>query len=185
MSTDPGHTLLRLARAAIAETLGDVPAARNEAAWLDEPGATFVTLTQHGQLRGCIGSLVAERPLHEDVAGNARAAAFRDPRFTPVTRRELTEIAVEVSLLSPLEPVIFETESQLLESLRPGVDGLVLEYRRQRGTFLPQVWDQLPEPNAFLDHLKRKAGLSAEFWAPDIRVSRYTVSKWRESERVK
>jgi hypothetical protein len=182
MPTEPGTTLLRLARGAIAETLGEPAAPHATADWLDAPGATFVTLTHQGELRGCIGTLIAERPLHEDVTSNARAAAFRDPRFAPVTRREFTGLSVEVSLLSPLEPVAFENESQLLALLRPGIDGVLLEHGWQRGTFLPQVWEQLPEPKAFLAHLKRKAGLPADFWAHDIKVSRYSVSKWCETE---
>jgi AmmeMemoRadiSam system protein A len=183
MSTERGPTLLALARRAIAEALGEpAPAFDDAAAWLDEPGATFVTLMQRGELRGCIGSLAAERPLREDLASNARAAAFRDPRFAPLTRRDYPDVAVEVSLLSPLQPVEFENEAQLLALLRPGIDGVVIEHRWQRGTFLPQVWEQLPEPKSFLEHLKRKAGLPADFWARDIRISRYTVSKWREIE---
>lgn len=180
MNADRGATLLALARGAIAEALGDTPAAVGTGAWLGEPGATFVTLTRRGALRGCIGTLIAERPLREDVTGNARAAAFRDPRFAPVTREEMADLGVEVSLLSPIEPVEYESETGLLALLRPGVDGVLLEYGQQRGTFLPQVWEQLPEPKAFLAHLKRKAGLPADFWAHDIKVSRYTVSKWRE-----
>lgn len=182
MDPDRGATLLALARGAIAEALGDGPAVTGSGTWLGEPGATFVTLTRGGELRGCIGTLIAERPLREDVTGNARAAAFRDPRFAPVTHEEMTELNVEVSLLSPIEPVDNESESGLLALLRPGVDGVLLEYGRQRGTFLPQVWEQLPEPKTFLAHLKRKAGLPADFWAREIKVSRYTVTKWRESE---
>ena len=174
--------MLRLARGAIAESLGETAITRDPTAWLNEPGATFVTLTQQGELRGCIGTLIAERPLHEDVTNNARAAAFRDPRFAPVTRREFGEIAVEVSLLSPLEPLVCESESQLLTLLRPGVDGVLLEFGWQRGTFLPQVWEHLPEPKTFLTHLKRKAGLPADFWARDIKIARYIVTKWRETE---
>lgn len=182
MDADRGATLLALARGAIAATLGDAPAATGTGDWLGEPGATFVTLTRGGELRGCIGTLIAERPLREDVTGNAQAAAFRDPRFVPVTRAEMIELNVEVSLLSPIEPIEYESETRLLALLRPGVDGVLLEYGRQRGTFLPQVWEQLPEPKAFLSQLKRKAGLPADFWAREIRVSRYTVTKWRESE---
>jgi hypothetical protein len=182
MDAERGATLLALARGAIAEALGDTPTAAGSGVWLGEPGATFVTLTRHGELRGCIGTLIAERPLREDVTSNARAAAFRDPRFAPVTREEMTELGVEVSLLSSIEPIESENESGLLALLRPGVDGVLLEYGRQRGTFLPQVWEQLPEPKAFLSHLKRKAGLPADFWTHDIKVSRYTVSKWREGK---
>jgi len=181
MTADPGPLLLRLARSAIAGSLGVSQEDCEPADWLNQPGATFVTLTHEGKLRGCIGTLVAERPLHEDVAQNARAAAFRDPRFPPVTLQEFTRLGIEVSLLSPLEPVVFSSEMHLLSLLRPGVDGLLIEHGRLRGTFLPQVWEQLPEPHSFLEQLKRKAGLPAGFWAPEIRVSRYTVSKWRES----
>jgi len=182
MSTDRGSTLLALARSAIGESFGAPGIAGVPATWLEEPGATFVTLTHRGELRGCIGSLIAERPLRQDVADNARAAAFRDPRFPPVTRSEFSSITVEVSLLSAMEPVEFESETHLLSLLRPGIDGLVLEHGWRRGTFLPQVWEQLPEPKAFLGHLKKKAGLPADFWARDIRVSRYTVSKWCETD---
>jgi len=182
MDTDRGSTLLTLARGAIAEALGAAPAAIGPGGWLAVPGATFVTLTRGGELRGCIGTLIAERPLHEDVTHNARAAAFHDPRFLPVTRRELADIAVEISLLSALESLSFESESHLLAQLRPGTDGLLLEHGRRRGTFLPQVWEQLPEPKSFLKHLKHKAGLPTDFWVRDLKVSRYTVTKWRETD---
>lgn len=181
MDTKHGQTLLRLARSTIAEALGETAITSASAAWLDDPGASFVTLTHRGELRGCIGTLIAERPLREDDTANARAAAFHDPRFAPVTIREFGDVAIEVSLLSPLEPVFFESEKHLLALLRPGVDGVLLEHGWQRGTFLPQVWEQLPEPKAFLAHLKQKAGMPADFWAANIRVSRYTVTKWRES----
>ena len=183
MHIDQGQTLLALARAAIAEKLGVPTPFFDEAQWLDEPGATFVTLTCAGALRGCIGSLVAERPLRTDVASNARAAAFSDPRFAPLSAREYREIEVEVSLLSPMQPVTVESETQALTLLRPGIDGVLLEYGRRRGTFLPQVWEQLPEPRAFLAQLKQKAGLPADFWSEEIRLSRYTVTKWREIEQ--
>mgnify|MGYP001581572792 CR=1 FL=1 len=184
MRIDEGQTLLAIARGAIAEQLG-VPAPSFDAAqWLDEPGATFVTLTCAGALRGCIGSLVAERPLRADVENNALAAAFSDPRFPPLSAREYRDIEVEVSLLSAMQPVAVESESHALTLLRPGIDGMLLEYGGRRGTFLPQVWEQLPEPRAFLAHLKQKAGLPADFWAEEIRLSRYTITKWRESEFV-
>jgi AmmeMemoRadiSam system protein A len=183
MRTDRGQTLLAIARGAIADQLGAPSPAFEATEWLNEPGATFVTLTCAGALRGCIGSLVAERPLRTDVQSNALAAAFSDPRFAPLSAREYRELEVEVSLLSPMQPVTVESETQALTLLRPGVDGVLLEYGRRRGTFLPQVWEQLPEPRAFLAHLKQKAGLPADFWAEEIRLSRYTVTKWRESER--
>lgn len=181
MTTDRGTILLAIARGAIARSLGQPAPAFDADAWLMEPGASFVTLTRRGELRGCIGSLLAERPLREDIESNALAAAFRDPRFPPVATHEYADIEVEVSVLSALEPIVFESETELLSALRPGEDGVLLEYRARRGTFLPQVWEQLPEPRAFLRHLKQKAGLHADFWADDMRLSRYAVTKWRET----
>jgi AmmeMemoRadiSam system protein A len=182
MSSDRGTTLLAIARGAIATSLDRPAPSFENAAWLTEPGASFVTLTWRGELRGCIGSLMAERPLRQDVESNARAAAFRDPRFAPLSTGEYADVGIEVSELSALEPIAFESEAQLLTLLRPGMDGIVLEYGSRRGTFLPQVWEQLPEPHAFLAHLKQKAGLRADFWADGIRLSRYTVTKWREMD---
>jgi len=176
-----GRALVRLARAAIARQLGRDDRVSADAPWLREPGAVFVTLHRQGALRGCIGSLEARRPLREDVEKNARSAAFLDPRFTPLSLRELDDVEVEVSLLSPPEPIRFTDEADLLRQLRPGVDGLILEQGPHRGTFLPQVWEQLPDPAEFLAHLKRKAGLPADFPTADLRVSRYTVRKWSEA----
>jgi len=177
---DKGSTLLKLARSEIGSKLGHSIPPPAHAGWLDEPGASFVTLTRQGELRGCIGTLEAHRPLGEDVRENAVAAAFRDPRFMPLSRDEFEDIRVEVSLLSPSEPLLVKNEEEALARLRPNVDGVVLEYGRYRSTFLPQVWEQLPNPAEFLAHLKRKAGLSMDFWADQVRLSRYTVSKWKE-----
>ena len=177
-----GRVLLPIARAAISTALDRPFAAEENAAWLREDGACFVTLTQRGELRGCIGSLQAHRPLLEDVKANALAAAFRDPRFAPLAAAELDYTEVEISLLSPLQPLAFFDEQDALAQLRPLVDGIVFEYGHYRSTFLPQVWEQLPEPREFMAHLKYKAGLSPQFWAEEVRLSRYTVSKWRESE---
>lgn len=176
-----GETLIRIARASISGRFGLHYAVDADDRSLDLPAATFVTLHKDGRLRGCIGSLQAHRSLREDVHANAQAAAFRDPRFDPLKFEELMAIDIEVSLLSPLEPLQFESEPDLLAMLRPGRDGLVLEYGAHRGTFLPQVWETLPAPAQFLRELKRKAGLPPEFWAPDMRVSRYRVDKWSES----
>ena len=176
-----GSTLLKLARSEIGSKLGHELSLLAQADWLNEPGACFVTLTRQGELRGCIGTLEAHRPLGVDVRENAVAAAFRDPRFTPLTLVEFDDIRVEVSLLSPTEVLVVASEEHALASLRPGVDGVVFEYRHYRSTFLPQVWEQLPEPAEFMAYLKRKAGLSTDFWAEDVRLSRYTVSKWKES----
>ncbi len=181
VTADRGETLLALARGEIAARLGRPVAMPDAADWLRQPGASFVTLTRAGELRGCIGSLEARRPLGEDVRANAAAAAFRDPRFVPLTRAEFEQVRVEVSLLSPSEPVVVASEAEALARLRPHVDGVVFEYAHYRSTFLPQVWEQLPEPAAFLAQLKRKAGLAADFWSDAVRLSRYTVSQWKEA----
>jgi AmmeMemoRadiSam system protein A len=159
--------------------VGGAPAAGAlHAAWLREPGASFVTLRLDRELRGCIGTIDAHRPLGDDVARNARAAAYRDPRFPPVTAAELPRLEVEVSLLTPREPLSVESEAEALSRLRPGVDGIALEFNGASATFLPQVWESLPEPDAFLDALRRKAGLPARFWHPELRLTRYTVEKF-------
>jgi len=175
-----GPVLLALARAAIARALGQSTTADDRAEWLQEPGATFVTLTQGGDLRGCIGSLQAYRALRDDVQSNAVAAALHDPRFAPLTLRELPITRVEVSLLSPLHALHFKDEADALAQLRPNLDGVVFTWRGHRSTFLPQVWEQLPDARAFMAQLKRKAGLAADFWAPDVQLQRYTVAKFKE-----
>ncbi|MFZ4478989.1 MAG: AmmeMemoRadiSam system protein A, partial [Rhodoferax sp.] len=145
-----GATLLPIARASISTALGRKLEAAEDARWLKEPGASFVTLTQQGQLRGCIGTLEARRSLLADVKANAVAAALRDPRFRPLTVTELAHTEIEVSLLSPMQPMQFESEAHALAQLRPGVDGLVFEYEHYRSTFLPQVWEQLPAAPDFI-----------------------------------
>ena len=177
-----GAALIAAARGAIEGAFGR-PGLRVRAhSALDEPGATFVTLQQDGELRGCIGSLEPHRLLAVDVRANALAAAFRDPRFAPLSSRELEVTTVEVSLLSPASRFDVADEDDLLARLDPGVDGIVLAIGARRATFLPQVWESLPDPRAFVGALKRKAGLPADFWSPEIRVSRYTVAKWRQAE---
>jgi len=177
---EKGSTLLNLARTEIASKLGHDVSPPAQAGWLAEPGACFVTLTRQGELRGCVGTLEAHRPLGLDVRENAVAAAFRDPRFMPLSRVEFDEIRVEVSLLSPTEVLVVASEEHALASLRPGIDGVVFEYAEYRSTFLPQVWEQLPGPAEFMAQLRRKAGLPIDFWAEGVRLSRYTVSKWKE-----
>lgn len=140
---------------------------------LRELRATFVTLEKQGQLRGCIGSLQATRPLALDVAANAYAAAFHDPRFPALTQDELPQLAIHLSLLTQPETVLCDSEQDLLNQLRPAVDGLILEDGGRRGTFLPSVWEQLPDPLAFLQHLKRKAGFPCDYWSSSLRVYRY------------
>jgi AmmeMemoRadiSam system protein B/AmmeMemoRadiSam system protein A len=181
LPADAGATLLPLARAAIAQALGRPDRAPEEAAWLRRPAACFITLMDHGKLRGCIGSLQAHRPLLEDVKANAVAAALRDHRFKPLALAELDGIEIELSLLSAPQPMSFLDEADALAQLRPGIDGLVLSHGTRRSTFLPQVWAQLPRPVDFMAQLKRKAGLAADFWAPDLRLQRYTVRKWTEA----
>jgi len=181
-STNPGHTLLPIARGAITRALGRNHGASETAPWLLEPGACFVTLTQQGELRGCIGSLQAHRPLLTDVKANATAAAFRDPRFSPLAVRELEHTEIEVSLLSAMQPLTFDSEADALAQLQPGIDGVVFEFGARRSTFLPQVWEQLPDTQEFMARLKHKAGLPASFWDAQVRLQRYTVSKWKESD---
>ena len=182
-STKPGNMLPSLARAAIASRFGLSLDSRTETPFLDEHGACFVTLMQTGQLRGCIGSLQAYRPLLDDVKENAMAAAFRDPRFKPLAASEYNEICIEVSLLSPLKAMTISNEEDALTQFQPGVDGVVLHRGDKRGTFLPQVWESLPEPRRFLEELKRKAGLPGDFWSDEVRLFRYHVEKWSEDER--
>jgi len=180
-----GKHLLEIARAAISSVLGQpltVTAAETTAGVLQQTGASFVTLTQQGQLRGCIGSLEACRPLIIDIKANAIAAALHDPRFAPLTLTELEITQLEVSVLSPMQPLHFVSEEIALAQLRPGVDGVIFEFGRYRSTFLPQVWEQLPNTRQFMAHLKHKAGLAPDFWAADIRLQRYTVSKFKEVE---
>ena len=171
-----GPVLLGLAREAIERPEAPVPA--QDAAWLREPGATFVTLRLNGELRGCIGTIQARRALGDDVVHNARAAAFRDSRFSPVTAYEVPRLEVEVSVLSQREPLEADSEAEALGKMRPGVDGIYFEFHDLASTFLPQVWESLPTPQQFLGELRRKAGLPPRFWHPDVRLSRYTVEKF-------
>lgn len=183
MNSEHGNILLPIARAEITRAL-NVPCAADETApWLAEHGACFVTLTQFGELRGCIGSLQAHRPLLADLKSNAVSAALRDPRFTPLTVEELDVTTVEVSLLSESQEMLVRGEADALAQMRPGVDGIIFEYGRYRSTFLPQVWENLAQPRDFLAMLRRKAGLPDDFWAEGVKLSRYTVSKWSESEQ--
>jgi len=175
-----GDALLARARNAIAGELGGAQVKEPEHPALHQPGATFVTLTRQGELRGCIGSLEAYRLLDQDVRENARAAAFRDRRFAPLSEHELVAIRVEVSLLTPAEPIRFATEEDAVRQLRQGIDGVILESERHRGTFLPQMWEHLPDPWQFMSELKRKAGLARDFWSKDLKLYRYEVQKWSE-----
>jgi uncharacterized protein len=183
MDNSLGTALLIRARNAIAGEFGIMPLPEADHPSLHEPGATFVTLTQGGQLRGCIGSLEARRPLAEDVKANARFAAFHDPRFAALAASELARTRVEVSLLTPAVPMIFSNEADAIRQLQPSIDGMIFECYGRRGTFLPQVWESLPEPREFFSHLKQKAGFSPDFWSPDVKLYRYEVQKWKEPEK--
>lgn len=142
---------------------------------LQENRASFVTLKREGKLRGCIGMLEASRPLVEDVAANAYSAAFEDPRFPPLDASEKDGLEIHVSVLSIPRQLSFSDENDLLAQLRPGKDGLILEDGRCRATFLPSVWEQLPDPRSFVAELKRKAGLQPDHWSDTLRAWRYTT----------
>lgn len=146
-------------------------------------GASFVTLRIGDALRGCTGSLEPVRPLVADVAHQAFCAAFLDPRFEPLREEEHARLRVHVSVLGPRERLCVSSEEELLATLRPGVDGLVLEEGSLRATFLPAVWAQLPSPREFLQQLRRKAGLPDGYWSRTLSVSRYTVQDVEDQER--
>jgi AmmeMemoRadiSam system protein A len=175
-----GSMLLSIARGAIEKNLHEKAEPAFDLPWLKQAGASFVTLTQAGRLRGCIGSLAPVRPLGADVAENALGAAFRDPRFPALTRAEWPGCRVEVSLLSTPKPLRFADEADLLGQIEPGEDGLILEADGKRGTFLPQVWQSLPDKKAFLRELMKKAGLPEDARLARCRLSRYRVAKFHE-----
>jgi AmmeMemoRadiSam system protein A len=179
---ETGETLLDIARGAIGHALGvqRVQPRVDSAPWLVRPGATFVSLRLQGKLRGCIGSLAAQRGLGADVAANAVAAAMRDPRFAPLTAPEWLGCGLEVSVLSPAKPLRFADEAEMLSQLRPGEDGIILEHEGRRATFLPQVWESIADKRAFLGELLRKAGLPEATRLTRCRISRYRVFKWKE-----
>lgn len=182
LSAEEREILLAVAEASIRHGLAAdrplAPATADYPEVLRSIRATFVTLHRHNALRGCIGTLEARHPLVEDVARNAYAAAFEDPRFPPLAMQELEGLEIHISVLSPSEPVAVASEEELLAQLRPGVDGLILEDRGYRGTFLPSVWESLPRPGDFLRHLKAKAGLSPAHWSDTLRVRRYTTESF-------
>jgi MEMO1 family protein len=182
---DAGHAhrarvVTGLARAAIASLFGGPPPAVPVAeGWLDEPRACFVSLHRDGELRGCIGALEPRGTLYQELLSCARAAATRDPRFDPVTLEELPDLDVEVSVLAPVEPLAAASEEDALRRMRPGVDGLVLQAGGRAATFIPAMWEQLPDPGDFLRHLRRKAGLP-DGWAPGTRLLRFTAERYLE-----
>jgi len=186
-SVKKGKLLTGLARTAIARHLDlamEMPDL-TAVGWLQKPGASFVTLNLNGSLRGCIGSLESYRSLLDDVSANAVAAAFHDHRFAPLTVEEFPVVKIEVSVLTALEAMHARNENIALSRLRPGIDGVVFKFGMYKSTFLPQVWLQLTDPKEFLAQLKVKAGLSADFWHPEVLLYKYQVNKYREQEHSK
>ncbi len=150
---------------------------------LRQPGCSFVTLTNHGQLRGCMGNTQARWPLAEDVARNAVSAASRDPRFPPVSAYELAELRLEVTVLTPPEELPYRNYDELLDSVRPGIDGVILSLGMRRGLLLPQVWDRLTEPDEFLRMITYKAGISAHelmSYPPTVTAHTFRVQHFHE-----
>jgi AmmeMemoRadiSam system protein A len=179
---EAGETLLGIARAAIGHALGVAPERPrvDSAPWLVRPGATFVSLRLEGKLRGCIGSLMAQRGLGEDVAVNAVAAALRDPRFAPLAAPDWPGCGLEVSVLSRAKPLRFADEGEMLSQLRSGEDGVILEHEGRRATFLPQVWETFADKRAFLTELMGKAGIAADTRLAQCKLWRYRVIKWTQ-----
>lgn len=186
-----GKLLLRLARETIREKLGLPPrgggVAEIEGLLGDDifknHRASFVTLTIDGQLRGCIGSLTATEPVAQNIKKNAINAAFHDPRFQPLSAAEFEQVHIDISILSEPKGLDYSDPNQLLKKLRPGVDGVILRKGPASSTFLPQVWEQLPEPRQFLSHLCMKAGLPAKAWqSADLDIQTYEVQYFKEDE---
>lgn len=177
LSIEDQKTCLQIAKASIKSGLENNKAlpvnASDYSTDLKKQLACFVTLHLNGQLRGCIGALEAYQPLINDVAEHAFAAAFRDPRFPPLQENEFEQIEIEISVLGTPERISFTNEDDLLQQIRPGLDGLILEHQNNRGTFLPSVWQQIPDKNDFLNHLKMKAGLPSNWWDNSAKISRY------------
>jgi len=188
LSPEEGNALISLARRSImrqlglaAETSADLDALLQRPVF-NQPGASFVTLKKSGQLRGCIGALTAEEPLAANVSRNALNAAFHDPRFAPLQQDEWAQIAIEVSVLTPTQPLRYNAGEELPRLLRPAIDGVVLRKKGASATFLPQVWQQLARPEDFLAHLCLKAGLPANAWRRgDLEVEIYQVNSFKQT----
>lgn len=186
MNLDDGirRRLLTLARSSIAGAFRGEPPPEPPAgapALLHELRASFVSLKTAAGLRGCIGTLEARRPLALDVVLNARAAAFEDPRFPPLTVPELPQLRIEISVLSAAEPLPAADRQRLLQSLHPGEDGLILQAGARRATFLPAVWATLADPQQFVAHLFLKAGLPPDYWSRHLRFFRYQAECFAEA----
>jgi AmmeMemoRadiSam system protein A len=189
LNPEQGQLLVKLVRQILMERLGKkVPQSKIDSlnAALRDPCfqiscGTFVTLKINGQLRGCIGNLTSNEPLVSGVRRNAINAAFHDPRFAPLSASELDRIEIEISILTEPKPLNYRDGIDLLEKLRPNVDGVTICLGHASATFLPQVWEQLPEPQDFLAHLCMKAGLAADAWKNSrFEVSTYQVQYFEE-----
>lgn len=187
-----GQLLLKLARGALLKEFGREPDAPEDALrtsglkepWLNAPGATFVTLTLKGKLRGCIGSLSSTDPLAESIRRNAVHAALHDPRFAPLAEKELDQIVIEVSVLTEPRPMPYANPEELRQKLRPHLDGVILRQAHASATFLPQVWEQLPDVGEFLSQLCLKAGFPRDAWKRSrLEVSTYQVQRFEEPLR--
>jgi len=189
LSESERKLLLQMARKAIYDAVQGNPIlpldSRDLPAILRTDGASFVTLTIRGELRGCIGALEAYQSLAEDVREHAVGAALQDYRFPPVTLGELGELEIEISRLTPSQPLQYHNPDDLLARLRPGVDGIILRDGPRRATFLPQVWEKLPDPADFLSHLCTKMGASPDLWRNKIlKVFTYQVEEFREEQVI-
>ena len=189
LSEDEGESLLSVARSTIKNRLNNVE--QPQINWKDLPEkfqehlGTFVTITIDDNLRGCIGHIIPRETVIEGIRENAINAAFRDPRFPPLTREEFEKIEIEISILTAPQELPYTDAEDLLNKLRPGVDGVILKKGYYEATFLPQVWDQLPDKEEFLSHLCLKAGLSHDSWRKEkLQVSTYQVQAFEE-ERTK
>ncbi len=187
LSTDQGRLLLRVAREAVQSALAGQPLPELSLASysgpLREKGASFVTLTLDGMLRGCVGSIEATDPLLVDVQQRALGAAFHDPRFPRVTADEYSRLRFEVSCLTAPERLDYRSAKELAGKIRPGVDGVILKHQFRRATFLPQVWEQLPDPELFLGRLCQKMGLHPQAWRElPLEVEIYQVEKFSEPD---
>lgn len=147
---------------------------------LQQTKACFVTLEKHKQLRGCIGTLTARSPLVQEVVDSAYSAAFLDHRFPKVTLAEIPDLNIHISVLTKPEAITFTSEKDLLSQIKPNIDGLILRVGNLTGTFLPSVWEQIPNPQEFLQHLKNKAGLATNYWSDQVEVFRYATEMFGE-----
>ena len=185
LTNEEKSTLLRLAREALEGSVRGKPLPvvdlETLPANLRANGASFVTLTVNGELRGCVGTLVARQPLAQDVREQTVSAALHDFRFSPVQERELDQIRIEVSRLTPPVALAYSSPEDLRAKLRPHVDGVILHYGARRATYLPQVWKKLPDPDQFLGSLCEKMGTEPEFWQySPVSVETYQVEDFHE-----